>query len=140
MPRAAWTLPGRRLNPAEDQRKAAAVACDGARGKDDDEVRADAALLLEALGLVRFDARGLKSCGTPAAYERHRKNGDPDCRVCLDAMAERNRKNYAADPDHARELARDRVRRYHARQKNKAATVALDPPIHDRIPAEGATK
>lgn len=121
MSRASWTLPGRPLNPRDEQKQAALVVCDQASGENDDEVRDDAALLLEALGLIRFDAPDLQPCGTPAAYARHRKNGDPDCRVCLDAMAERNQDRYAADPGHARELARERMRRYHARQKTDAA-------------------
>lgn len=76
--------------------------------------------MLEALGLIRTPSPNLQPCGTPAAYERHRLAGET-CQVCLDAMAERNRQMYAADPDHARDLARERMRRYRARKKAKNA-------------------
>jgi len=108
------TRAGRRRNTGAQQRKVADLI--SARTADD----SDAALLLEALGLIRAPRQDLQPCGTPAAYERHRLAGE-DCRVCLDGMAERNRENYAADPGHARELARERMRRYRARQKAKRA-------------------
>lgn len=34
---------------------------------------------------------GLKPHGTPAAYRRHRRRGEPACRACLDGEAERQR-------------------------------------------------
>lgn len=64
----------------------------------------------------------LQPCGTPAAYMRHKYRGQDACRACLDAMRERNRANYAADPERARELARERMRRYYARQKRQEAS------------------
>lgn len=67
-------------------------------------------------------ARDLQPCGTPAAYMRHKRHGQDACRVCLDAMSERNRASYAADPERARELARERMRRYYARQKREGAS------------------
>jgi hypothetical protein len=40
----------------------------------------------------RQDAfRGLQSCGTVAAYNRHRYRGEPACEPCLAAARERNR-------------------------------------------------
>lgn len=35
--------------------------------------------------------RELQPCGTPAAYRRHLRRGEPACRACLDAEAERQR-------------------------------------------------
>lgn len=66
--------------------------------------------------------RDLQPCGTPAAYMRHKRHGQEGCRVCLDAMSERNRANYAAGPERARELARERMRRYYARKKRQEAS------------------
>lgn len=69
--------------------------------------------------------RELQPCGTPAAYMRHIRHRQDACQVCLDAMSERNRASYAADPERARELARERMRRYSARKKRQAVADAL---------------
>lgn len=108
------TRAGRRRNTGAQQRKVADLI--SAQTAED----GDAALLLEALGLARVPTCNLQPCGTPAAYERHRRNRE-DCEICLSGMAERNREMYAADPDRARELARERMRRYRARQRAKTA-------------------
>ena len=47
---------------------------------------------------VNSMSRELKPCGTPAAYERHRVNGETPCQACLSAIAERARKRRAEGP------------------------------------------
>lgn len=41
---------------------------------------------------------GRARCGTPGGYNRHRRNGEPACRECLDHMAERYRERTGARP------------------------------------------
>lgn len=60
-------------------------------------------------------SRELKPCGTHAAYQRHRRSGEPPCSACLAANAEKTRAHKQASPDYVqrcneRNKARERAR------------------------------
>ena len=42
--------------------------------------------------------RELAPCGTPAAYRRHLRHGDPPCAICLQAERLRTGERYGSDP------------------------------------------
>lgn len=44
---------------------------------------------------IRSQRGGLAPCGTSAAYERHRRRGDPTCEPCLTAKRLENARNRA---------------------------------------------
>lgn len=56
--------------------------------------------------------KALKPCGTRAAYERHRSNGEDACGLCLKANADRGREERAAY-SRARSRARHALKRLH---------------------------
>lgn len=53
---------------------------------DDERVELRRRLRLRA---VRYTGEQLSPCGTPAAYQRHRRRGEEACRACKDAHAAR---------------------------------------------------